>query len=698
MKKLLAALLVGAVLGSIATYTLKPDTARPAFPKPPERDLREVPEISIAEAEVHRRDRYESIKTIEDTLALPTDFAETEALYVIAGRSDSSGVQDLIYQAARIAERNDRQAALRILLSRLTELDPYSALAIARDPTLGNSSSFENTVWTTWARLDLDAALMAAQDGTFSQKSTAAQALYASVRNADAEKIDLIQSTLNVPPGRNARAQQIYAMADRSVAEAIRFIETEGSAMQQQEHFGWLAHYLSRSGDASGSNYASMIQSPTHRAIFEQAMATYSMQENPERALEQYVSNPHNPTHQAQAYSAFQSVAQQDPDKALAYLERIGDRSIRQNMMSVVISSIAMSDPQRALEWARANDKSVDQSTVSGVIAQIAQRDPQLALTEAQSLGNSQLRDQSIAMVMMVTAQNDPARAAEMLSMIGNSAHRRSTLGTLGSQWAARDFDAAVQWVSSLNTDEQRMALQGMGQQLAHADVDRAITLLQRFPASGPRNLKLQIARNLAQQRSIDAAQSFVDRYKGTDDYPRLQASIIGSVANTDPARAMQMADSIADERQRDQLYSQIVSRKAGDDPRLALQWMESISDSAQRQQTMSQVVRVWNANSPDEARAWVNSLPRGDARDDAIVAIAIVNAQNGRDARQLINTIDSETKRKQASLGLLQQLMYIDSGEAERLLNELSLSDDERRQYQQMLDNVQYSGYSIDF
>ena len=90
--------------------------------------------------------------------------------------------------------------------------------------------------------------------------------------------------------------------------------------------------------------------------------------------------------------------------------------------------------------------------------------------------------------------------------------------------------------------------------------------------------------------------------------------------------------------------------------------------------------------------------LPRGDARDDAIVAIAIVNAQNGRDARQLINTIDSETKRKQASLGLLQQLMYIDSGEAERLLNELSLSDDERRQYQQMLDNVQYSGYSIDF
>ena len=46
------------------------------------------------------------------SLAVPTDFVQTEALYVLAGRSDSGAVQDLIYQANRIADTADREAAL----------------------------------------------------------------------------------------------------------------------------------------------------------------------------------------------------------------------------------------------------------------------------------------------------------------------------------------------------------------------------------------------------------------------------------------------------------------------------------------------------------------------------------------------------------------------------------------------------------
>ena len=124
MYKLILALVIGVALGSIATYHVKPDAHGSKFPALPVRNVQHVPEISVAEAEVHRRDRYETIETIEDMLALPTDFAETEALYVIAGRADSSGVQDLIYQATRVSDRTDRNAALTILLLRLTELDP----------------------------------------------------------------------------------------------------------------------------------------------------------------------------------------------------------------------------------------------------------------------------------------------------------------------------------------------------------------------------------------------------------------------------------------------------------------------------------------------------------------------------------------------------------------------------------------------
>ena len=697
MYKIALALVIGVGLGSIATYNLKPEALGSKFAAPPVRDVQHVPEISVAEAEVHRRDRYESIKTIEDMLALPTDFAETEALYVIAGRADASGVQDLIFQAARVSDRTDRNAALSILLMRLTELDPYSALAIARDPALGSISAHESSVWATWGRLDFDEALRAATEGSFAEKNIAAQALYVSIRNLDAEKSEAINSALGIKPGRNVRGQQIYALADKSVADAIRFIESQSSLAEQREQMGWLAHYLSRSSQAGQSNYAELIQSQGNRAAFEQSMASYGVQADPEVALAKYLAQPGNQQHQIQMHSALQSLAQQDPDKALAYVDRISDDSIRQSMGFVVASTLAASDPQGALAWVRENDKSVGQSTLTGIIGQIAQQDPQLAMTEAQSIQDSAGRERAIGMVVMVVSQNDPPNAAKMLGLMGDSNTRRSLVSQLGQQWAATDFESAVQWVSSLSTGDQQRALQGMGQLLARSNVDRAIELLDQFPTSGPRNLKIQITQNLAQQRSVEAAQAFISKYKGTEEYPRLQMTVISNIANSDPDRAMQMAESIPQENLRDQLYATIVARKANEDPQQALQWMESISNSAQRQQAISQIVMTWHSKSPSQASSWVSSLPRGATRDDAIVAMTIARAGQGQDARQLIDTIDDTAKRKRATLGLIQSLMYTDTLEAERLLNELELTDTERLQYQQMLDRTQYIGVSID-
>jgi hypothetical protein len=76
--------------------------------------IENVPTMSREAAESHRATRYSEIHSIEDTLALPGDFAQTEALYTLAGRSDSSGIQNLIFQANGIADPSDRKAALQI--------------------------------------------------------------------------------------------------------------------------------------------------------------------------------------------------------------------------------------------------------------------------------------------------------------------------------------------------------------------------------------------------------------------------------------------------------------------------------------------------------------------------------------------------------------------------------------------------------
>ena len=155
-------LLAGAAIGAFLASNFRQVSPAARFEVPVERDLEVTREMSAEEAEAIREDRFASIHTIEDTLALPTDFAETEALYVIAGRADAKEVQNLIYQAARIRELEDRQAALGILFLRLTELDPKSAVAIARSPMFQSEQRYQQAVWTAWGRLDLDGALTAA--------------------------------------------------------------------------------------------------------------------------------------------------------------------------------------------------------------------------------------------------------------------------------------------------------------------------------------------------------------------------------------------------------------------------------------------------------------------------------------------------------------------------------------------------------
>lgn len=702
MNKVIIGLLVGMLIGGFAAYHIAANSPAPSRLEAPDRVIESVTEISVAEAEAHRVDRYASIKTIEDTLALPTDFAETEALYVIAGRADTFGVQDLIQQALSIADRNDRRAALSILLLRLTELDPYAALEIARDPALGNSMPYERTVWTTWGRLDLDEALAAAKNGTFEQKNTAAQALFRSVRNFDAEKIELINASLGINPGREMRSQQIYALADASPAEAIRYIESHGSVAAQREEFGWLAYYMSRHGDLLQSNYAELIQSDGNRKIFEQSLASYGAQSNPAEALEQFIADPSNPQLQATAHAALRNLSQQDPEGALAYLERIPDKSMREGLAMAVVQILATTDPQRALAWARENETTMNQpSLVATIVGQIAQTDPQLALTEAQAIQNSESRAQAVMMAVSFSAHSDPAAAANMLELVTDANTRRNIVGQLGQQWAEADLDGAVQWVATLSPEDQKPALQGMLQRLVHADVERAIALTERFPAGDSSNLRIRIANSLAQGRSIEAAQSYISRFEGNPEYSRLQTSVVSAVAQNDPDRAMRMAASIQDSRQRDQLYSSIVGRKAVDDPQVALQWMESISNSAYRQQAISQIASAWNNTNPGAAERWLQSLPRGATRDDAVVAVVATGrtrADGGADSLRLIDTIGDAAKRKMATMTLVQRLMYTNTAEAERLLSTIELTDSEQLQYQQMLEHAQYSGRAIDF
>ena len=582
MLKPLAVLLLGAILGSAVTWQIFSRNSPCDRPPPVSRDIDFVADVSVAEAESMRADRFRSIETIEDTLSLPTDFAETEALYALAGRNDVAGIQELIGQADRIKDSTDRKAALSILLLRLTELDPFIALEEARSPSLARDKSYETSVWRSWARLDLESALYVAKQSDGKARELAAQALYATVRHTDELIYEQIEASLGIEPGSSIRRDRIYALADESPAAAIEFIESGRNADNQTQELHWLASHLTRNGATNADEFSAVIQSERNKIAFERALDGANAEANPEAALAAFRDNP-SERNKRHVYSALNKLARRDPEGALAYVQQFSGGSTRNSLIQIVLQQIAEHDPQRALAWARENPtlNGNRQNVLVEVIADIAQNNPQLAMQEAQELPDGQTKQEALASIVMYVSHRNPADAIAVLETVEDPLQRRTIVSQLASQLGRFDPDQAVEWTASLAESERSIALNAIASQLVRRDPDRAISLIDQFPSLATPGLQQQLAGQLAEHQSIEAAERFIARYRDLPQYDRLQAAVLTAAARSDPDRTLQRADAIQDERLRDQLISTVAAQKAAANPQQALQLAGTITTPA---------------------------------------------------------------------------------------------------------------------
>ena len=164
MSRTMTALIGGALLGILGTLAAdRLSSSGNQLADAIIRDIVAVPVMAQAVAEKHRVEPYVNLTSVEEVIALPTEFARSAAFYALAGRSDSAAVQNLIFEADRIADDVERIDVLNILFFRLTEIDPQSALAIARTDNFKAIKSIERTVWRAWARRDFEEALFEAR-------------------------------------------------------------------------------------------------------------------------------------------------------------------------------------------------------------------------------------------------------------------------------------------------------------------------------------------------------------------------------------------------------------------------------------------------------------------------------------------------------------------------------------------------------
>ena len=684
MARVTTALGGGVLLGILATIA----TVRFWLPEYPmsggaiERDIVGVPAMEQAVADKQRDELYANLNTVEQVLALPTAFAHAEALYVLAGRSDSAGVQKLIFDANRIADEEERVRLLEILFFRLAEIDARSALALARTSDFRPVRSLERTVWRAWARKDLDDALFAAGTQTSpADKAFAAQSLFAAYGYMGNEATARIEAELGTQPDRNVRGAYLYRLADESPADAIAFINGLGNEAQHWEYVSWLASHLAAGDNKAALRYAELFDSADDRRYYTSIVNASIARENPRVVIERMLAGGSDVRSDGGFSSAISELAGTDLDALRDYFQQARTRDQKMALGGAIARELAKKDPAEALAFARANSNGRFPLIEMSVLRQIAKDDPQLALSEALNSPSMEGEAMLISNVIDQMAQRDPVAAAAELGRIGNKRQWSLASQQLVQTWMRDDPDAAIEWVMSQDKETSAELIQDAGLQLAENNIDAAIRLLPKMDSEGHTNLRQQIAQRLATVRSPDDALAFIRQFQGQPDYAQLQASVISGVALRDPVSAKQMADQLGDESARNTAYVRIIAQRAQTDPAEAARWLNNVSDDNLRGAAAGQLATKWFASDEPSAMRWVSGLPPGSLRDDAISNLAGRWGEWTQDQEDLVASIGDRDKRAQAKVMRIYRLVRADPARARELLQDEDIPDYMRQQ-----------------
>jgi hypothetical protein len=548
-------------------------------------------------------------------------------------------------------------------------------------PGFSKNRSIEGTIWRTWSKLDLDAALEHARGlSSPADKNLAAQtmlAAYGYLGNATTERIE---EELGIRADGNARARYLYNIADRSPAEAASWIQSLPS-MQQPEAVRWLAGYLGRRDSGDMLAYVGLFQNPQHRKMFEDVIRAAYAQEHPERFLARMPPGSLTGARGGEYRVALRALAARDIDRAIEYYDGLRSPNDRMMLGAVIAGELAGRDPERAIQWALEQDTS-NANLVVSVLSQIAAVDPARALLAIEQVDNPQVRRQALGSVVMNAAHSDPQAARAYVNNIADPRDREMAMNSFYGAWLANDPAAALEHLLGAEVKNADSHIARAGFSLAMNDVDAAIRTLPRVDGQVAAQWRTAIAQQLVQQRGAEAARRFIEQQRGQPGYDQMQAAVVNELADQDIYAARQMIDGMPAGSVRDQSYAAVVSRHAYNNPREAAAWLASIEDEGMRAMASQQVAGAWHQTDPQGAMNWVLNQPASAARDDAILGLSAnqVN-QGGTLATDLIEKIEDPQKRRQAYIMQVWNVARTDQEQARSLLRGIDLTDEERRQ-----------------
>jgi hypothetical protein len=258
--------------------------------------------------------------------------------------------------------------------------------------------------------------------------------------------------------------------------------------------------------------------------------------------------------------------------------------------------------------------------------------------------------------------RSDFADALKRIQRIPGSNERELASRLLIARWVQTDPEAALNFANS-NRGFEYVA-DDVFESLASVDLQSALDRAKAIPESNLRYMALRgVLSFMAESNPAGAlamAQSLGD-FPGNEP---LSSVIYRQWATIDPqAAALQaMQSGVTGGSGWQSPLAQVARTWASEDPMSAANWAMSLTDPQAEARTISQVMREWARDDLNAAVNWVNSQPPGPSYDAAAAALAFsMAANNPQDAIAWADNIADATARTNALQRISREVMWRD-------------------------------------
>ena len=642
---------------------------------------------------------------------------ERAALFRLAAEADRRTLEILAAQVAALPNIEGRRVALEALLTRYAEIDAPAAAAFAR--TLGLTATAQIPLYTTWARRDARAALTALGElnerpaltlgvailevlgnddlGIARVLSAAPQLdadrfrIEAAIAKAAEDPAAALERILELPPSKASTAFERLAViwVDRDVHGALAAADDIADESARNELKGAVMRAWTRIDPDALLDYVLDLD-PDRR---NEAMRTGGLQAfalvDPQRAL-QVAESVTGELGAMMRRTALMGLARDDPLAAISLAETLPTNE-REMMLSVIATSYGRSDPEAALAWAQSLNPP-SPNAVGNVLAGLARVDPDRAidlLFETMDLMNQ--RGPGPLMSLVSNGALDAEHTAKLADRLLATPGRAQSLQMLTQVWAQRQPQDATRWLLARGAAAPRSALGQAAIQLARVDPAAAIAYIDNVSPDLRATWISAVAEGYAQNDARSAA-SWIAQHRGEPGYDAALTAIAARTAQSDPAAAARLFDSInaAEAPDAPQTAGRITAELARRDHRAAASWAAAVADENARTTAVGTAAAQWATRDAPGARGWVLGLPTGKPRDAAVTQLLGAPTANTID-HVLVDAYSNSEARQRGITDAVRMIAARDTVAARQLADQYLTDPGARQAAERFIDQGRY-------